>query len=308
MLMLSKNDFKTVQMQMYNKARDIDVALFNVLFDNKFPKAFLANAITGFQNKDGGFAHALEPDNYNKDSNLINCVEAMRIASMAFDTIEDDNVLNDSFKKLFNYLYNRLDKWEALVESNNFAICASWYKYNDINLGRFGDAPTPSIIGYTLLLTNNKSVYFKKANEKAKTLIDKFLNKESFIAEEIKSYTILYRGILKHNLYADKLEAYKDKLYRVAYQMVEKNKDNYSKPGLLPLDVFFEYTGDKKYDDLIDQNLDYIITSIKPHGLWEAPFDWSSEIAEGATAQIKWIGVISVINSYYLKKFNRIED
>ncbi len=308
MLTLSKNDFKTVQMQMYNKARDIDVALFNVLFDNKFPKAFLANAITGFQNKDGGFAHALEPDNYNKYSNLINSVEAMRIASMAFDNIEDDSVLNDTFKKLFNYLYNRLDKWEALIESNNFAICASWYKYNDINLKRFGDAPTPAILGYTLLLTNNKSVYFKKACEKAKVVIDKFLCKTSFTEEEIKSYSILYRGILKHNLYLDKLEEYKDKLYSVGYEMIEKNKENYSKPCLLPLDVFFEYTGVEKYDDLINQNLDYIITSIKPHGLWEAPFDWSGEIAEGATAQIKWIGVISVINSYYLKKFNRIED
>ncbi len=308
MLKLSKKDFQTIQMQMYNKARDIDVALFNVIFDSKFPKEFLANAFTGYQNRDGGFAHALEVDNYNKDSSLVECVEALRMASMAFDNILDDEILNQTFKKLFNYLYNRLDKWEALIESNNYAVCASWYKYNDVNLKRFGDAPTPSILGYTLLLTDTKSVYFKKAVEKSKDVIARFLAKTEFTLEEIKSYKVLYDGIVKHNLFLEQQDDIKNKLYSVGYEMMEKDETKFNTVCLLPLDIFTSYTGDKKYDELIDKNLDYLITSIKPHGLWEAPYDWSGEIAEGATAQIKWIGVISVINAYYLKKFNRIED
>lgn len=308
MLKLSKNDFKTIQTQMYNKARDIDVALFNVMFDDKFPKSFLANALTGFQNRDGGFAHALEVDNYNKDSSTIQCVEALRIASMAFDSIEDDEILSASFKKLFNYLYNRLDKWEAVIESNNYAICASWYKYTDVNKERFGEAPTPSILGYTLMLSRENSVYYKKALEKSKKVVDNFLLKTSFTVEEIKSYKVLVAALVKKNLFASKLDEIKNKFYSVGYEMVEKNKDNFQNPCLLPLDVFFEYTGDSKYDSLIDLNLDYLITSIKPHGLWEAQYDWSQEIAEGATAQIKWIGVISCININYLKKFGRIED
>ena len=308
MLKLAKNDFNTIKSQMYNKARDIDVALFNVLIDDKFPKSFLSTALSGFQNKDGGFAHALEVDNYNKDSSLVECQEALRIASMVFDTIEDDTVLNDSFKKLFNYIYNRLDKWEALIPSNNYAICASWYKYNDVNLKRFGDAPTPAIIGYTLLLLNDKSAYFKKAVQKASSVISLFLSKDTFTIEEIKTYKILFDGMKKRNLFQDKIAEYKEKLYSVAYEMIEKDPNNFSKVVLLPLEIFDEYTGDKKIDDLIDLNLDYLIKSIKPHGLWEAPFDWSNEIAEGATAQIKWIGVISCINVNYLMRFNRIEE
>ncbi len=308
MLKLGKDAYNTIQMQMYNKARDIDVALFNVLNDNNFPKSFLATALSGYQNSDGGFAHALEVDNYNKDSNLVECQEAMRIASMVFDNISDDELLNKSFKKLFNYLYNRLDKWDALIPSNNDAICASWYKYTDVNIKRFGDAPTPAILGYTLMLLKEDNVYFKKAYAKAKGVIDKFLLKTSFNVEEIKSYKVLYEGLLKNNLFSDKLDSIKDKLYSVAYELMEKDKTNFSGVVLLPLDIFERYTGNSVYDKLIDDNLDYLITSIKPHGLWEAPFDWSNEIAEGATAGIKWIGVISCINFYNLKKFGRIED
>lgn len=308
MLKLSKNAYNTIISQMYNKARDVEVALFNVINDNNFPKSFLSTALTGFQNSDGGFAHALEVDNYNKDSNLVECLEAMRIASMAFDSIADDSILQQSFKKLFNYLYNRLDKWEALIPSNNDAICASWYKYSDVNINRFGDAPTPAILGYTLLLTTKEIVYFKKAYEKALKVIDNFISKTDFNVEEIKSYKVLYEGLLKHNLCPEKLETIKDKLYSVSYELMEKDKNNFDHALLLPLDIFESYTGNSKYDELIDLNLDYLITSIKPHGLWESSFDWSNEIAEGATASIKMIGVVSCTNFYNLKKFNRIED
>ncbi len=308
MLKLSKNAYSTMINQMYNKARDIDVALFNVINDNNFPKSFLATALTGFQNSDGGFAHALEVDNYNKDSNLVECLEAMRISSMVFNNICDDELLNKSFKKLFNYLYNRLDKWDALIPSNNDAICASWYKYNDVNIKRFGDAPTPAILGYTLMLTSPENVYFKKAYAKARDVVNKFLLKTSFTVEEIKSYKVLYEGLYKNNLFPEKIENIKDKLYSTAYEMMEKDKDKFSNVVLLPLDIFERYTNNLVYDKLIDDNLDYLITSIKPHGLWEAPFDWSNEIAEGATAQIKWIGVVSCINFYNLKKFSRIEE
>ena len=159
-----------------------------------------------------------------------------------------------------------------------------------------------------MLLLNDKSAYFKKAVQKASNVISLFLSKDTFTIEEIKSYKILFDGMKKRNLFQDKIAEYKEKLYSVAYEMVEKDPNNFSKVVLLPLEIFDEYTGDKKIDDLIDLNLDYLIKSIKPHGLWEAPFDWSNEIAEGATAQIKWIGVISCINVNYLMRFNRIEE
>ena len=65
---------------MYNKARDIDVALFNVLIDDKFPKSFLSTALSGFQNKDGGFAHALGKEEFMTDELQLTAEEKMSLA------------------------------------------------------------------------------------------------------------------------------------------------------------------------------------------------------------------------------------
>ena len=61
---LMKND---VERQMYNKARDIDVALFNQTLDI-LPKEFVYTALSMYQNKDGGYAHGLDIDNQNTNS------------------------------------------------------------------------------------------------------------------------------------------------------------------------------------------------------------------------------------------------
>ena len=59
---------------------------------------------------------------------------------------------------------------------------------------------------------------------------------------------------------------------------------------------------------LIDKNLDYIINNRPSHGLWEANFDWKNDYPEASTAQIKWMGPITIRNLLWLKKFNRIEE
>ena len=66
MAIFKKSELEIIEKEMYNKARDIDVAIYNALFSN-MPLMFVSTALSGYQNKDGGFAHALEIDNYNKE-------------------------------------------------------------------------------------------------------------------------------------------------------------------------------------------------------------------------------------------------
>ncbi len=304
MLKLSKENQKTIEMQMYNKARDIDVAVFNCMTRPDFPKMFFSTALSGFQNRDGGFGHALEIDNYNKESSVIQILEAFRLSRLAGASFKDDTFLADTFKKVGNYLYNRLTSWDAVIPSNNNAICASWYKYNDVNIKRFGDAPKPELVGYTLYFYDETSPYYKKAFKMADEVINKFLNKNEFTDEELISYAAFVNLLKEKNLFSDKNLL--NHLIEVSKDVI--SNDDYSKYRIMPIDVFYDYTGNKEVDDAIDKNLDYILSSIKSHGLWEANFDWSQEIAEGSTAQIKWIGRISCKYLYILKKFNRIEE
>lgn len=307
MLKLTKEQQKTIEMQMYNKARDIDVAVYNCMVRPDFPKMLYTTALTGYQNKDGGFAHALEIDNYNVDSSMPQATEAFRLTRLAgFKSSDEDEILAATYKKLFNYLYNRLDKWEAVIPSNDKAICASWYKYTDVNRNRFGYAPTPEVVGYTLYFNDIKSPYYKKAMVKANEVIDRFLSNNEFTNEELMSFAKFVNLTKEKNLFSDKMNDLEKHLIDMANKYMAKT--DFSGVCLMPIDLFEGYTSNDEVNKAIDDNLDYILSTIKSHGLWDAPFDWSGEIGEGSTAQIKWIGCITCKYLGALKKFNRIEE
>lgn len=308
MLKLSKDAFKTIEFQMFNRSRDIDVAVFNTMFSGD-SRNFVAIALSGFQNRDGGFGHALEIDNYNKDSSTYQVYEALRIVKqVGFKNIKEDPILEDVLKKTFNYLYNRLTDWSPLIESNNYAVCASWFKCNEINKTIYGVAPTPAILGYTLYLTDESNPYYKKAYKKAINIIDDLLNRDSVTKEEYISYKALLECIEEKGLFLDKLDCFKNKMFSFACDMVEKSKDNFSSYCNLPLEMFNGYTDNEDINKLIDEHLDYLIESVASHGLWEPNFYWDNDQAEASTAQIKWMGVIAIRNLEWLRKFNRIEE
>ena len=81
MEMISKEDLNVIQRQMYNKARDIDVAVFNGLFEED-SKELVLDCLMMYMNRDGGFAHGLHIDNYNTNSSVYQTYEAFRILEM----------------------------------------------------------------------------------------------------------------------------------------------------------------------------------------------------------------------------------
>ena len=56
------------------------------------------------------------------------------------------------------------------------------------------------------------------------------------------------------------------------------------------------------------QELDYLIDSIAPHGMWDYNESWGyDKYAEEDSAKLKWIGAGTVNNYFLLKKYGRLE-
>ena len=65
---------------------------------------------------------------------------------------------------------------------------------------------------------------------------------------------------------------------------------------------------DERLCEMKEEELDYIIDSIAPHGLWEYNGTWGyNRYAEEDSAKIKWIGAVSVNHYFLLKKYGRLE-
>ncbi len=310
MLNYSKEKISINERQLYNKARDIDVTIYNYHFAG-MPSEHVLFALFSYQNKDGGFGHALEIDNYNGDSSVYQTWEALRIVKeTGFKKINENPMLEELLKKTFNYLYNRNEvvnnRWSATVESNNKAVCAPWFLHNETTKKAFGYAPTPGIVGCTLYFCDEKNPYYKKAYKMAEKCIDDFFVLNELTKEEYISFKMLYDCIKEKGLFTAILEEMNKKLNEVALSMVEKDSAKYNTYCNLPLEFFSEYTNNDEINELINKNLDFVIESLPNHGLWEANHQWNNEFPEGDTAMIKWMGPITVRNLLWLKKFNRL--
>src|SRR5574344_1726458 len=96
---ITKECLVDIERQMYNKARDIDVAVYNTLFSTDMPKDFVLDCLAMYQNRDGGFGNALEIDNYNPNSSVFQVYEALKIMYLVGFTKNDKEELFQSILK-----------------------------------------------------------------------------------------------------------------------------------------------------------------------------------------------------------------
>lgn len=301
MKILTNSDLLSIERQVYNRARDIDVSIFNALMYEE-ANDFVLDCLTLYVNKDGGFGNALEIDNYNTNSSVYQTYEALRIMDeCGFDSNSDNPMLEEIVNRIGNYLFNRNNLvnglWNPNVKTNdNFAHNLK-YSYSE----EYDVHPTAAILGYLLNLVKPSKVYYKKSLNALNELFKIIETKSEFSYEELISFNSLLGSLKKANILFEEQKMLESKLLKEA-----EKKFEYSdyKVYLMASNCSLN---DKLYTRL-QVELDEIIESRAPHGLWEHKGDWgTNKYAEYDSAMLKWIGCESVNNIAVLLKHGRIE-
>lgn len=276
---LTTEQISTLEMNLFNKGRDIDVALFNV--SNGGDKEFVADALSLYVNKDGGFGQGLYIDNYNPNSTAFTTYYALKLIYL----YKLDDVLAKAMqKKAFTYLYHKAyqekniwRKGEPL--NNNFA------HHDDFSYpSRESLALTSGIIGLTLLMEDKTSPYYKLAINRY-NLLKLALAEYDFQGDEVVELAILIAGLKKASIDVTALDKLEEKL---------------SLENIIEVNDYVEIN-----QELLEEALDRVVDSILPVGMWENRNKWNNKYPEGDVAEIKWMGAISAQNFYYLKKYSR---
>lgn len=308
MKLLTKEMQADIARQMTYKSRDIDMCMINAL-DGSMPKDFLLDCLMFYQNRDGGFGNGLYIDNYNPNTSVYQIYEAFRLLDMlGFDSTCDLELYQTIINKACNYLYNREvpkdNKWNPNAVTNNDYAHSEDFTYGDENLKKFGYHPTAAILGYTLVFCSPTKAYYKKALKFAEIMIKEFYEMDLLTKYELISFNSFLNSIKKANVFENEVTKIEQKLIGFAESMVTLDfEDQYS---VKPLDAL--YISSQKLDEAKDKQLDFIIDSIAPHGLWNHNASWGyDKYAEEDSAMLKWIGAESVNNYFRLKKYGRIE-
>ena len=299
MKLLTKQKQDDMARQVSLKSRDIDICIFSAL-EGSLPKDMLLDCLMLYVNNDGGFGHGLYIDNYNVNSSVYQVYEAFRLLDMLdFDSSCQNELYDQIINKACNYLYNRVPPvkgiWNPNTKSNNDYAHSKEFEYNEENKKLFGLHPTAALLGYTLLFVKPTKAYYKKALATLPLILKEFYAKEEFTKYELISFNSLLNSLRKCNLLLEDQKKIEEKLTEYVKKNISSDFSN--KSANRPLEVAL-YLEDSAFDEAKNQELDYLIDSIAPHGMWDYNESWGyDKYAEEDSAKLKWIGAGTVNNN-----------
>jgi RimJ/RimL family protein N-acetyltransferase len=293
----------------YRNARPLDFARFQFHFECGAKEAVL-NALAAFQNEDGGFGHALEPDAWNPNSTPIQTWAATEILREIDFTDSGHPILQG----ILRYLAGGKDFdgkfWFNTVRSNNDYPHAQWWHtesdsacHNDYN-------PTACLAGFIIRFAEENSDLHRLGCRLAKEAYDAYFAQDllgdmntagCFIrlmeyceeagtdAINIKALRERVKAQVKHSITSD------TSLWETGY---------ICKPSQFFTSRDSIFYADNK--DIADYECDFIIRTQQSDGAWLIPWSWNEYPEEWAVSKNWWKTNGAILNLLYLKGMGRL--
>ena len=139
-------------------ARPLELAIYKYFFENKSNQA-VVDELLKFQNSDGGFGNALEPDFFNPNSSPIATNDAI-ITLCRVNALDKDS---DFVKGIVRYLesHDSFDevkkRWLFTIDSNKDYPHAIWWEKKGDGISGFN--PSISLAAFMICYGNRTSLY-----------------------------------------------------------------------------------------------------------------------------------------------------
>ena len=316
MLKLNKNDFYEVLQWMYRNARHIELTQWQYEFENGSQEAVL-QALSFYQNEDGGFGNALEPDNWNPNSTPYTTAHAINILKAIGFTDAVHPIVKGILRFLDSGAYFSEDGWQWSIATNDEYPRAPWWNFveNDA-IGAFGN--TAEIVSFILSTAEKDSTLYKKAVALIEKIValsgDPKTNGDDGGALGAFGVSILAETLQKLDL-LDKLNA--QSLPENAKTMVSKiivtDSAKWDEHGGFP-HIIIESPGSMHYSDykdVIEQELDYLIKTRPSQSVWGITWTWFDNMEQYADkfaiSGNWWKAFHAIWKMRFLKNFDRLE-
>ena len=285
----------------YRNARPVDLARCRFHFENGAAGDVLA-ALAAYQNDDGGFGHALEPDCWNPNSSPIQTWAAVEILrEIGFD---DKN--HETIRGILRYLDSGKDfshgVWQNCVPTNNDYPCAPWWRWSGDD-GHYN--PTANLCGFILKYADEESALYEKGVAVAGRAVDSFLSAADVNMIGDGHLNLCYLRLLQDHGGTGNLRS----------ALIERIKLRESeKPDLFADGVALEYLAAFRDElGLIAERTDFVETVFRyqfdsqlEDGTWDVPWSWGGYAEQWAVAKNWWkaYGIIAVM--LFWKRFGFI--
>ncbi len=288
-------------------ARPLEQARYAYHFQSG-PREAVLDALAVFQNPDGGFGQALEPDFRLPDSSALATTTALQILREL--EIGSDHPL---VRGALRYLLNTLDPahlaWTIIPPNADTAPHAPWWVYNP-DLTRHLDNPRPEIAGYFFLYADLVPADLR--DRLIESVVTRLENLPEALPPSAYDSLLCYVRLATVPTLPETWRArLLNRIAPVAGQMIAPDPATWGgyvmKPLKLvkhPADPFADtYTGP------ISVNLDYEIEHQSADGAWLPNWSWGGLFSDvWPVAEREWKGVITLETLKTLHAFGRWAD
>ncbi|QAT39861.1 hypothetical protein [Clostridium sp. JN-9] len=290
----------------YKNARPLDIGRWKYLFENG-SKEDILTALIAYQNEDGGFGNALEPDCWNPNSSPVQTWVATEIIKEI--NLKDKN--HPIIQGILNYLSSGKDfdghTWLNTVTANNDYPHAPWWNFEPSQETSYN--PTACLIGFILKFEDKNSKFFELACVLAKEAYSYF--KLHFPMESmhtVSCFVELYEYI-KESSMNDLLDIkefsallHEQIKHVITYDTSKWTIDYVCKPSLFIGTKTSDFYMDNK--EICDYECEFILNTQESDGTWGITWSWTDYPEQWNISKNWWKSDLIIKNLRYIKAIN----
>ena len=302
--------YKAAREFIYRNARPLDLARWQYLFENG-SKAEVLNALSFYQNEDGGFGHALEADSWNSHSSPIQTWTATEILR-EIDFTDNSHPIISGILNYFESGQSFEGKfWYNTIKSNNDYPHAPWWHtesdstcHNDYN-------PTACLAGFIIRFAEKNSELYKLGSRIAKEAFEQLISAERLNdMHTIHCYIRLMEYLEELNI-TDIIDlmTLKNKLMEQVNSCITQNINEWETSYICKPSQFFNSKQSIFYCDnkeIAEYECEFIIKTQLGDGSWNIPWDWTEYPNEWAISKNWWKSNGIILNVLYLHNFGKL--
>jgi len=296
---LSRDQFNKAKRFIMTKSRKLERAMFEFEFEKGNKESVLAE-LKAYQNNNGGFGNAIEPDFRCNESSALGTTIAFQYLSRIH---ADENT--DMVKQAVSYLVNSVKRadsyyWEIVPQEVETAPRAPWWNYKE--LSPFTGNPNAEILGY---LYEYKGLVSPDLLDELTQYILNYID----TLQEPEFHELLCFLRMSERLPSGLTERLSEKLAIMVEKCVTVQPELWQQYCLQPIQVVQSPHSPyfKLFENVVPANLDYLIAKQTEEGSWNPTWAWGQFEDTWQIAKVEWQGWLTLDYLRILRQFDYIE-
>lgn len=273
--MLSLNTYERVKTWVHRNAREIELSLWKFYFENGSQDDVI-EALSYYQNDDGGFGNALEPDNWNPNSTPYTTLNAINILNdIGFQDME-----HPIYKGILKYLYSEQDLmdfgWRFSVPENDAYPHALWWDFNEESNLTESIGLTSGLSIFLLKYADKNSLLYQKVTGLVDKLLDQLVTDNQLGDMGIAGFIELVPNLKELGYGQYDYESLQLKLNQLVKTSIDHDISKWELYGVRPSNFIRDpqsiYYQDNK--ESVEKELNYLVETLPLNDVWGITWTW----------------------------------